>query len=312
MQIAKVLAAVLICSATASATEFVPPSLPVAAGQTLASIAGGAVELAYDSDLVASELPRGRQILLVLSRHSPPQSVAELSDGVWIGLSGVQRPNSPALAKLLVTGLSRDLPKAELEGRAVETALAGFPGMRQQFAVPGRKPLFAPPGDSAEPAIGDLQGWRQLVETDWCTVEIHFVAPEAEYDLREQQVELMLAGMQLSRPRQPVVEVEPDLLDAEPIVGRWKSARGLLELFGDGKITLAFDREKNYELSKRGIVDYESPVHTLAGEYSAEGDLLRIRWADGSLLNMRWRLAGGELLITDHHGRTKRLQRLYR
>ena len=316
MQTLRVVTVGLLCAIAtiARADLFDAPQMavgPLAANQTHVDFAGGAVKLVYDAEvLTASELPRGRQVLLVLSRHEPPQTVANLTDGLWIAYHALPPAEADLLA-VLQNGLKRDLRRARLTAYK-PISLASERGVRQSFALPRSAPLFTPPGKKADTSGQATQGWRQLLRTDHGLIEIHFAAPAGKFVEREEQLSNLLATLQLATPRASAEEVAPELLDAEPIVGRWKSRQGLLELTGDGTVRLTYDREKNYRLDKRGLVDYEKPVRRLQGSYQAEGDLLRIRWADGSLLNIRWRTAGQELLITDHHGRTRRLARLYR
>jgi len=288
---------------------------PIGPGQTQAEFAGGAVKLVYDhTQHSASELPRGLQVLLVLSRHDPPESPAELTDGLWIGRRQSPTAASTAADDLLAMvqrELQRDLRRARLT--AYEQAdLLGNRGVRQGFKLPSQKRLFAAPGEASSAADGAVQGWRQLLRTDAGLIEIHFAAPANQFAERQQELATLLATLQFAAPQSSQIEVAPELLAAEPIVGRWKSPRALLELTGEGEIKLTYDRKKSYRLDKQGLVDYEKPVQRLSGKYEAQDDLIRIRWADGSLLNIRWRTAGDELLITDHHGRTRRLARLHR
>lgn len=45
------------------------------------------------------------------------------------------------------------------------------------------------------------------------------------------------------------------------------------------------------------------------GDYQAKGDLIFVYWNDGRRTNLRWRLRGNMLLVTDHTGRTTRWMR---
>ncbi|MEM9186848.1 MAG: hypothetical protein AAGB00_10165 [Planctomycetota bacterium] len=291
------------------------PAPPAAAdGQAIALFAGGAVELAYDDRLTVSELPRGRQLLLVISRHAPPQTPAELTDGLWIGVE-VGRPTEQGRAasagRALAGAIRRDLRRVELTALTPAT-LDGWTGVRQGFRVRSRTPLFSPPGAATDPSRGDLVGWREWIVTDWGRVEVHVITPIQLALERQREAEAMLACVRLRPPQLALGDVTPAYQAAAPVIGSWKSKRAVLTLTGAGEVSLRYDRQKNYELGKEGVVDYEQPVRGLRGRYAADADLLRIRWADGSLLNMRWRTAGDDLLITDHHGRTRRLSRVYR
>lgn len=283
---------------------------------TLASFAAGAVTFEYGGKWTASELPRGRQILLVLSRHNVPQSLDdksldELTDGIWFAYNPKSHTDGAVEADL-AQSIRRDLRRASL-GRVEAISLAGVDGWRQGFMLPRRTPLFDAPSAGESEATGQaIQGWRVLLPLETGRIEVHFAAPALKFVERSAELDKLLASAKLGPPQMDAKEVSPALLDAEHIIGAWKSSRGLLELSPQGDVTLSYDREKNYRLDRRGMIDYEKPIKKLTGTYEPQGDLLRIRWKDGSLLNIRWRLAGSELLITDHHGRTERLARVFR
>lgn len=287
-----------------------PLPIPLADDQSQISFAAGAVEFVCGPEYRASELPRGRQILLVLSRHAPPQTPAELVDGFWIAF----HPRSKKVGRsqsALAASLQKDYRRIEM-GQRSAVRLAGCNGVRQEFTLPRLGALFGAPGDKKWAPQQALRGWRQMLAAEEAAVEIHFVAPQAVYQNRLRDLERTLASLRLGSPRLEQPAVGPELVDAQSIIGVWKSSRALIEISGDGALTLTYDRKQSYELDKLGLVDFEKPVKKLAGEYRADGDLLRVRWADGSLLNMRWRLADGELFITDHQGRTRRLSRIFR
>ena len=305
------LLALLVGLAPAGAAIPSPP--PFTEDGTWVSFAGGAIQFLSPSQLVASELPRGRQVLLVLSRQAPPQQPRLLRDGLWLAVSpGNSRGTSPnSQVSMLSKGLERDYHEVTL-GKTKLIDCQGLPATRVHFTIPSHRPLFAAPGKQAVPQLPASKGWRQTVCTDWGTVEIHFVSPLEDADAREKEIESLLASLKLRTPQDVHQDVAPHLLDAESIIGSWKSPKALLELHGQGQVELRYDRANNYELGREGLVDYQKPVRKLSGQFTASGDLLHIRWSDSSLLNIRWRLAEDELLITDHQGRTRRLTRLYR
>lgn len=283
--------------------------------QVVASFAAGAVGFEYQPEWIASELPRRRQILLVLSRDEAPQSVGELNDGVWFAYHPKSRLDG-AIDADLAQSIRRELRRAELSVPQPVT-VAECEGVRQEFSLPRQSQLFSSPTLDGEtpnetPAGQARRGWRMLLATETGRVEIHFVAPTLKFAERSGEIQSLLATLKLSAPQMETPELAPEFLPAEPVIGCWKSARGVLQLSARGKVTLSYDRNKNYRLDQKGIVDYEKPVKQLTGTFEPFGDVLRISWKDGSLLNMRWRLAGSDMLITDHHGRTERLSRVYR
>ncbi|MEM6330371.1 MAG: hypothetical protein AAF790_08990 [Planctomycetota bacterium] len=276
----------------------------------MVSHAGGAVRLTLPVAWRVSELPHGRSVLLMVSRQAPPRKVEDLSDGLWIRFEAGGRP-----ASVLADGLRRDLHAAHRsirlgEPRAAE--LAGYQSVRLGFEIDAKGPLFAGPGQGDRPAIPPQQGWRQVTRAPWGVVTVHFVAPAAAFAERQREVERVLATLELAPPRLPSQAPQRHVAAAARIIGSCKSTTARMDITGAGGVTLAYDRRRNFELSKLGLVDYRSPITELRGQFEADADLLRIRWADGSLLNIRWRLEGGDLLITDHHGRSRRLTRLYR
>ena len=113
-------------------------------------------------------------------------------------------------------------------------------------------------------------------------------------------------------------KLPPELSDATPILGLWKSSRSLVHLGQDGAIRIVadepFEREANagdspnlHEKSKEGMARHETP---LVGHFTARDDLMFTTWGDGSKLNYRWRMHMGDLLLTDSQGRTSKLFRI--
>ncbi|MEN1681823.1 MAG: hypothetical protein AAGJ46_19760 [Planctomycetota bacterium] len=277
------------------------------AGWAEATYAGGVVELAFPPELNASELPHRRRVLLVLSAAAePPQSPAELASGYWLSLTTARRSPQPDPAATL----ARLRPNAKL-GERSRVSVDGQPAACIAFNEAGEAKLFAAPGE-ALPSSGERLGWLIETDTPWGRVELGVVGRAGDRATLWADFQRLLATVQFGDPETAPADPRPETLAAEPILGAWKSARGTMELAADGGVRIRFDSDKAFVLGRHGSVDYRKPTRELAGEFAAEGDLVRIRWADGSLLNFRWRVAGSELLITDHHGRTRRLARLYR
>ncbi len=75
---------------------------------------------------------------------------------------------------------------------------------------------------------------------------------------------------------------------------------------------MQFDRRGSFEPGPDGTLRYDRPLVKLRGTAVAQDDLLLVTWSDGSRTNYRWRLYQGDLLLTDHLGRTSRLKPLAR
>lgn len=276
-------------------------------GWAEATYAGGIVRLAFPPELHASELPHRRRLLLLLSpAEPPPQSPEALASGYWLSLTTARRPPQPDPAATLGRLRSEAKP-----GELSRVTVDGRPGACIEFFETSKARLFAPPGES-ETAAGGRVGWLIEIETPWGRVELGAVGPADDPARLWADFRRLLATVRFGDPSVAPTNPRPEALAAERILGAWKSPRGVMELAANGGVRLRFDREKVFVLGREGSVDYHEPTRELTGRFAAEGDLVRIRWADGSLLNFRWRTAGSELLITDHHGRTRRLARLYR
>ena len=172
----------------------------------------------------------------------------------------------------------------------VVTRLGDWPAVEREFV------------NATEPI--ERRGHHLLSRTPWGIVEVHFGTSVADYPQRRPEYQAMMHRLRLQPPR---VDDRPPLehvQDAAPILGSWKAYRSRIQLGPDGQARIVIDP------TKLQAIDASPSSQVLSGQFSARGDLLFIRWSDGSLLNYRWRLDGQELLLMDHQGQPSRLQRL--
>ena len=58
-------------------------------------------------------------------------------------------------------------------------------------------------------------------------------------------------------------------------------------------------------------LDSNRDAKLLTGSFEARGDVIFVRWDDGSRLNLRWRSDGNDLFLTDHEGQISHLKRVF-
>lgn len=287
-------------------------------GERLVRFARGAVQLQPGEAWRVAELPYQRSLALVLTTEPLPDSLPKLREGMWLTYMPLefdkpQAGRSKTAANELHGRIKSLYPNAKLEAPSTGI-IADSPALIQTFQLPAERRLFAAPKaigseNHSEPSTS-RRGWHAFIAAESGQIELHVIATDNL--TAEAPIAKLLATLKLGEPEPFAQEVPPALRSAERAIGSWKSPRALLEIAADGTICLTSDRKKAYELDRKGLVDYEKPQQVLEGEFTAEDDLLRIRWQDGSLLNIRWRLQANELLLTDHHGRVRRLTRLVR
>lgn len=75
----------------------------------------------------------------------------------------------------------------------------------------------------------------------------------------------------------------------------------------NGVLSIAKSRKAEQARVARG--DRGLTTRVGRGDYRAIDDLIYVHWNDGTRTNLRWRLHGQMLLVTDHTGRTTRWTR---
>ena len=260
--------------------------------------AGGTVEFRLPLAWKTAEVPQGRQVRLELwpeasRRHMVRGAQSPLVDGAWLTFHyRDQRHDATALRQMLVRQIEQTLGEPQ-DAAMIESIEHGpFRGVRQAFVQ------------------DDAQGFHLLIATEPGILELHFVAPRSAHAERMVEIDALLASMKLVSPVVPQQQVVPQLADAEQVVGLWKSLRGSMRLTGQGQVVVRFDRTGVFPIDERGHKVYDRGVTRLAGQYTAQDDLILITWGDGSRLNYRWTIDKGELLLTDHLGRVSQMNRI--
>lgn len=284
--------------------------LPVAA-QTVAHVetpaaepsrlvfAAGAVELKLPEGWFVYEAPTGREVRVVLSPEPLDRPGEMPSDGMWFAF----HPRPPR------GGAAVDLEQVLAERLRLATDNRAQAAPPETLTLDRRRALRRRFDMAPGPAAAPLQrGFHLLIDTEWGLCEVHGVAPSAQYERRSSQFQRVIDSVRLARPRPKQQVVADHLHDAAPIIGAWKALASRLRLHGDGRIEIVLDNPQRAD--NRSDTRRPPRPRRLVGRFTAEQDLLRVTWSDGSLLNFRWRLQGNDLLLTDHEGRVSQLSRL--
>jgi hypothetical protein len=264
---------------------------------------GGAVELAMPEDWEARPWPAAREArYLVLPRSAPPGE-GPPDDGAWIMLHLRAEERAESLDDLkawLRRRLALATENRAVAGEVEETRLGPFTALRLPYAQPD------PTG--GEPGGGSRGGTHVLIRGEGVLVEWHAATSGEKLASRSREFDRMLAGMRLAPPRAAVAAPNDEIRDAASILGSWRAPRSTMRLFGDGRIVIEIDRlgVRPDDAAKGGV-----PMRRLTGQFRARGDVLLVRWDDGSLQNFRWRVDAGELLLTDHSGQISQLVRKF-
>ncbi len=270
--------------------------------------AGKAVELKSPKGWKVYAFPAGRELWTVLSpTEIKPRSVLQhgLQDGVWITHHVRSTPISSRAEEIsgMIAGrLRQNGDKDATPTGRKERFVDGRPTLLYQFEIPAdgvRKPR---------------QGMHAMVATQWGIVELHFIAFQEDYEQRYISFMSMLDGMKISAPRDAggltdPAAVAPEVKPAAKITGAWKAKRSLMRLFADGRIELEADRTSRHPINSVSFAKEPAP-EVLKGKYQAQNDVLFVKWEDGSLLNFRWKIFKGALLLTDHEGEISHLERV--
>ena len=148
-----------------------------------------------------------------------------------------------------------------------------------------------------------------LVATSLGLLELHAIAPAAEYQQRVADFNRFVSSLRFRKPPDfPDKRVANSIRDAAKILGTWKAFRSRITLTADGSVVIKPD---DFQTAVAEAADRADPQSAwLRGSFRASGDLLFITWEDKSRLNFRWRLRDEELLLTDHEGQISQLRRI--
>lgn len=269
---------------------------------SLVNYAGGAVKFQLPAEWNVGEMSVGREVRLALTPGEVPAQLNQFHDGIVISYFPHDKnagPPARALSRLLAVRLAQNAWTVRSELAKADTIHA-FPAVSQDFRI-----------IVADQVQTGLRGTQMLVQLPRGVFELQLLTDDARFTQRSEELAALLASAELGIPRETAVEPPEELAQAEAILGAWKSPEGRMVFSTDGQVVNQFDGARNYALDSQGRYNYEHQLRQLKGAFQADGNLLRITWEDGSLLNFRWHVDGPRLFLTDHHGRVSRLDRLY-
>ena len=267
--------------------------------------AKGALEFRLPVGWQLQEVPEGRTIRVVISPPSDAKGERENdpADQAWIVYHRRTRPSPAPVEEILREIDDRISLATNAQGLPAQDpqrfVLAGYPAVRKSFEIAG---------DSGD---GPSLGTHLLARTDWGLLELHATARRDASSAVFAAVDEIVAGIAFLPPVAASAPVKPALDDARPALGAWKALRSRLVIDGNGHIAIYFDRQGIFDLDETGKLQYDNRQTELRGQFRADGDLIKVVWEDGSRLNYRFRVHGDDLLLTDHHGRTSQLARLF-
>mgnify|MGYP006969391378 CR=1 FL=1 len=253
--------------------------------------ASGAIVLPLPANWHVAEFDGFRHVRLYLT----PSELSENENfraGLWISYHVLSSP--PGTSTQLQNILRQRSPAALPYGAKLAAARVS--------QLDGRLVVEQPFQTASNPVVS---GSHWLIAADWGVVEVHTRYSDNH---TAKQLTALLDGLHIGQPiRSP--RSPSDVNDTgEPLVGAWKSERARFILRADGSVELHHDRPRLQQIEQVKLI---RPARQLRGSYQTDGDVLRVRWADGSQLNLHYRATGSELLLTDHHGRVSQLHRLF-
>lgn len=269
----------------------------------LVFFAGGAVELRAPLNWQVREWPRAREMRLLVSPGEFAGGLHAPHDGMWLSVLA-QPVGEPLTPEQLADYVARRCRHGAEDRTTLQHVdwieLAGQRALRQTFAVD--VPAAEGRGESFRVVAAH---WA--IPMPWGIVELQARAPEPLGSQRFADWDMVLESLVLHEPAMNLKPATAAVVEAEPILGSWRSFRGTMRLHPDGRIVIASDPDRFARLD-----DANRPrTKIVSGHFQSQQDLLLVQWDDGSKLNFRWRLADGRLLLTDHEGKTSQLRRIW-
>lgn len=254
--------------------------------------AARAIILAVPTNWQVREMPWAREVRLAMA-PGLPDTASELRDGMWLAYHHQSRVPTEA-DELRVFAMDRFQSIAPTDAEMVTTPTIVTVDERIAVRL----------GFDLRTSKGNHHGFFLLVAAPWGHCELQAMSPDQHWSRRESEFARIVDSLQLRPPKVLELPMTDQVRDAKPILGSWKSFRGRLRLWGDGRVSIVTDRPFEYTSD-----DGETHQgHEVTGRFEARGDLLMIVWDDNSKLNFRWRRQINRLLLTDHEGRTTQLR----
>lgn len=254
------------------------------------AFAGGAAQLQAPLNWRVYEASFGREVRLLLTPlelQNPAALKSGVFEGVWVVCHARRSGtaiSSEQLREMILERLKLAAPEAQTQPPS-PIALNGAVGFRLPFVGQG------------------AHGFHLLLQAPWGVCEVHASANSQSDEASIEVVSEVANSVRLVAVAPPTAEVAAEVRDAKGLLGSWKAYRSRLRLKSNGTIEIQPDRSPLVAVGRPPA----KPPKMLNGRFKARGDLLMVRWDDGSLLNFRWRLEGDRLLLTDHEGRISRL-----
>lgn len=254
--------------------------------------AGGGIELQVPPGWWAGEVPFGREVRLVLAPQRPINVRKMPLDGMWVAYHAAPLPVSQGEEEF-----SREL--SELLRSASDSNSRYSPSTPFKF---GRWPAAVAEFTASEStsANATITGRHVLVRTEWGVFEFHASAPDAIVDSRSNVWSTTWESLRLNPPATISGSAQDGLSVSNSIIGDWKAYRSRMRFSDNGRVVIVPDALDSNRRSK-----------PLTGTFEARDDLIFVRWDDGSRLNLRWRLQGNDLFLTDHEGQISHLKRVF-
>lgn len=282
---------VLAVLAGAGASSFLASPLACAQAGDLVFFAADSFEASVPPAWQVSEATMGRDVRLVLSPSSYEGNQLP-DDCIWVSYTVDEQMRRREIGQLLQQRV-RAHSGVELRGESTRRIhVSGHPAVLAEYKEP--RPGMA------------LEAGHLLIATPWCLYEVHWSYPGKIAELRRPMIERWLGSVKLGQPQQPARQLPAELASAAEVVGSWKAYRSRMRFFGDGRVLIQMDPPRYTRLNGKP----QPKPERLVGTFQGQGDVLYVRWDDGSQLNFRWRVDGDRLLLTDHEGQVSQLRRL--
>jgi hypothetical protein len=229
-----------------------------------------------------------------------PDEPQRLERGLWIAHHRIEVKQGRSLQAELRERLPRALPVSfRPTGPLQAMRVNGYPALKQNVEIAAATVDALP-----------RRGSYVLVGTPWGVLEV--LGTTAAYGADEVRAGLKMAltSLRCHAPSALPPASAPGIADARGVLGSWKGPEGSLHFLPGGQVRLERDAVTTVATSGQANDGLPRP-EPMDGSFTAEGDVIRVVWDDGSKLNYRWRAQGNDLLIMDHTGESSRLTRLF-
>ena len=266
-----------------------PPSSARRPGD-LVQFAGGTIQWRAPAGWKLYEFPLARTVRVVAVPRPLADFGALPGRGIWLEVNAVAAEKKDGRSPL-DAHLQAQLRRLGGDRNVLlkrELRIAGQPALHVRY-----RPVNARKVEN-ELFVIDLPTGR---------LSLHF-ALDGSNQQRQAVIAAVIDSLVFRAPKAPSETPVLQVRAAKDVLGSWKAFRSRMRFFPDGRVEI--ERDRVVDLSEIPAVGEE----ILRGRFTAEGDVLRIVWSDGSKLNFRRKIRGADLLLTDHLGRISQLRRI--